>query len=115
MACNRIQGAGDNEILPPNPNLSFTLKKAELAVFDHQVNQLYRDFEIVIGLAEVCLCHFHHFMIHKFMSKLQFQRITIVENNVVLYIYILISIFFMLFKYIFAFFLFIIILFSFSF
>jgi len=53
MACNAMFGAGWNgQINPPEPNRFFTLKKAEIALFDRLAFDLMYDFYIVMECAK---------------------------------------------------------------
>ena len=54
MACNGTEGAGAGfTIAPPDPNRTYTLSTAEIAVMDRKVYELLRDFDVIIGLAKV--------------------------------------------------------------
>ncbi len=54
MACNGCFGAGAGmQIAPPDPNATFTVSQAEIAVIDKNVYNLLFDLEILIGLVEV--------------------------------------------------------------
>ena len=59
MACNKLFGAGkDGTINPPEPNLIFTLEKAEIAVMDLDVHHLLVDMELLTDLVKVTLSQF---------------------------------------------------------
>ncbi|KAL3883418.1 hypothetical protein ACJMK2_029685 [Sinanodonta woodiana] len=52
MACNGLFGTGDNGMInPPNPNRTFTLSRAEVAVFDRAVYNLVREVELLHDMA----------------------------------------------------------------
>ena len=54
MACNGLFGAGaGSQISPTDPNCTFALSKCHLAVVDHDVRRLMRDFEVLIGMVMV--------------------------------------------------------------
>ncbi len=56
MACNEIFGAGEgSQIAPPNLNKYFALSKCGIAIVDRDIRHLLRDFEVIIGLAQVRL------------------------------------------------------------
>ncbi|XP_077173478.1 alpha-mannosidase 2C1 [Paroedura picta] len=53
FACNGLFGAGGSSMIaPPNPDKTFSLQKAELAVFNRDVHELLVDFEILLGMAQ---------------------------------------------------------------
>ncbi|ELU16163.1 hypothetical protein CAPTEDRAFT_182455 [Capitella teleta] len=53
MACNGLFGAGHgSQIAPPDPNASFTLKSAHIAVRDELVHQLWLDFQVLFGFIQ---------------------------------------------------------------
>lgn len=53
VACNSMFGAGDNGYInPPDPNKTFTLKTAKLAVFREEIYQLLIDFDVLIGVVK---------------------------------------------------------------
>ncbi|XP_062819613.1 alpha-mannosidase 2C1 isoform X1 [Anolis carolinensis] len=54
VACNGLFGAGkDSMIAPPDPNKKFSLRKAELAVYNRDVHELLVDFEILLDMAKL--------------------------------------------------------------
>ncbi|KAG2387848.1 hypothetical protein C9374_001442 [Naegleria lovaniensis] len=70
MACNAMFGNGWNgQINPPDPNRYFTLKKAEIALFDRLAFDLMYDFKIVMECAK------------EFDSKRQRAREAIITGN----------------------------------
>ena len=53
VACNDLFGAGAGGMInPPDPKKMFSVKKAEIALFDRQVFDLFTDFEILYGMAK---------------------------------------------------------------
>ncbi|XP_013784457.2 alpha-mannosidase 2C1-like [Limulus polyphemus] len=53
MACNTAFGAGSTGLIsPPCPNQYFTLKLAEIAVFDRKVYGLLVDLEVLLGMVK---------------------------------------------------------------
>ncbi|KAM4826308.1 alpha-mannosidase 2C1 [Thomomys bottae] len=53
VACNSLLGAGkDSMIAPPDPDRTFQLSRAELAVFRRDVHQLLMDLELLLGIAK---------------------------------------------------------------
>lgn len=54
LACNGLFGAGQgSQIAPPDPNRKYTLHKAELTVFNHEVQDLLTDFEMLVDIVKV--------------------------------------------------------------
>ncbi|XP_053320714.1 alpha-mannosidase 2C1 [Spea bombifrons] len=54
MACNGLFGAGQGGMIAPvDPHKMFSLQKAELAVFNRDVQELLLDFEIIYDLARL--------------------------------------------------------------
>ena len=54
MACNDVFGAGKgNQIAAPDPDKTYTLKKAEIATFDPLVYNLLMDMQLLLGMAKV--------------------------------------------------------------
>lgn len=54
MACNGLFGAGQGGMIGPvDPNKTFTLQKAELAVYNRNVEELLLDFEILYDMARL--------------------------------------------------------------
>ncbi|XP_075713979.1 alpha-mannosidase 2C1 isoform X2 [Rhinoderma darwinii] len=52
MACNGLFGAGEGGLIAPvDPKKTFTLQRAELAVFNRDVQELLLDFEILYDMA----------------------------------------------------------------
>ncbi|KAF4081342.1 hypothetical protein AMELA_G00160170 [Ameiurus melas] len=54
LACNGLFGAGQGSMIAaPDPNRKYTLHKAELVVFNHDVQELLTDFEMLVDLVKV--------------------------------------------------------------
>ncbi|XP_068131706.1 alpha-mannosidase 2C1 [Hyperolius riggenbachi] len=54
MACNGLFGAGQGGMIAPDdPNRTFTLQKAQLAIFNRNVEELLLDFEILYNMAKL--------------------------------------------------------------
>uniref|UniRef100_A0A8D2KRH3 Alpha-mannosidase Ams1-like N-terminal domain-containing protein n=1 Tax=Varanus komodoensis TaxID=61221 RepID=A0A8D2KRH3_VARKO len=54
VACNGLFGAGKGSMIaPPDPDKRFSLRKAELVVFNREVHELLVDFEILRDMATV--------------------------------------------------------------
>uniref|UniRef100_A0A8C5QTT5 alpha-mannosidase n=1 Tax=Leptobrachium leishanense TaxID=445787 RepID=A0A8C5QTT5_9ANUR len=54
MACNGLFGAGQGSMIAPvDPRKTFTLQKAELAVFRRDVQELLLDFEVIYDMAKL--------------------------------------------------------------
>lgn len=54
MACNGLFGAGQGSMIAaPDPNRMFSVQKAELAVFNRDVQELLTDFEMLIDIVKV--------------------------------------------------------------
>ncbi|XP_077120078.1 alpha-mannosidase 2C1 [Ranitomeya variabilis] len=54
MACNGLFGAGQGGMIAPvDPKKTFTLQRAELAVFNRDVQELLLDFEILYDMARL--------------------------------------------------------------
>lgn len=54
MACNGLFGAGQGSMIAPvDPKKVFTLQRAELAIFNRDVQELLLDFEILYDMARV--------------------------------------------------------------
>ncbi|XP_069837923.1 alpha-mannosidase 2C1 isoform X2 [Dendropsophus ebraccatus] len=54
MACNGLFGAGKGSMIAPvDPKKTFTLQKAELAIFNRDVQELLLDFEILYDMARL--------------------------------------------------------------
>lgn len=63
VACNQLFGAGQGSMIAaPDPNRMFSVKKAELVVFNRHVQELLTDFEMMTDIVKVrsqkCLCSF---------------------------------------------------------
>ncbi|KAG9341240.1 hypothetical protein JZ751_019681 [Albula glossodonta] len=55
LACNGLFGAGQGSMIAaPDPERKFTLQKAELVVFNHDVRELLTDFEMLVDIVK-CL------------------------------------------------------------
>uniref|UniRef100_T1IQW1 alpha-mannosidase n=1 Tax=Strigamia maritima TaxID=126957 RepID=T1IQW1_STRMM len=53
IACNEMFGASTTGLVgPPDPNRYFTLKMADIAVFDRQINGLIQDLKCLTGIAK---------------------------------------------------------------
>ncbi|KAJ1651151.1 Glycoside hydrolase, 38 vacuolar alpha mannosidase [Dispira simplex] len=53
MACNDLFGAGGSDIInPPDPNRTYCLSRAQLAVNNVTARELWRDFEIIRGMVD---------------------------------------------------------------
>ncbi|XP_076863631.1 alpha-mannosidase 2C1 [Brachyhypopomus gauderio] len=54
LACNGLFGAGQGSaIAPPDLNRKFTLQKAELVVFNRDVQELLTDFEMLVDIVKL--------------------------------------------------------------
>lgn len=54
LACNGLFGAGQGSMIAaPDPNKKYTLHKAELVVFNHDVQDLLTDFEMLVDIVKV--------------------------------------------------------------
>lgn len=54
LACNGLFGAGQGSMIAaPDPNRKYTLHKAELVVFNQDVQELLTDFEMLVDLVKV--------------------------------------------------------------
>ncbi|XP_063782374.1 alpha-mannosidase 2C1 [Pseudophryne corroboree] len=54
MACNSLFGAGQGGMIAPvDPHKTFTLQKAELAIFHRDVEELILDFEVLYSMAKL--------------------------------------------------------------
>jgi len=54
MACNRMFGAGEGDnIFPPNPDLSFTLRRCDVRTLDKAVFDLCCDFAVMSDVVKV--------------------------------------------------------------
>lgn len=54
VACNQLFGAGQGStIAAPDPNRMFSVKKAELVVFNRDVQELLTDFEMMTDIVKV--------------------------------------------------------------
>lgn len=63
VACNQLFGAGQGSMIAaPDPNRMFSVKKAELVVFNRDVQELLTDFETMTDIVKVqpqkCLSFF---------------------------------------------------------
>lgn len=53
MACNDLFGAGSPTMISaPNPDKMFTLKKADIAVYDREVDSLVTDLQLLVDMAK---------------------------------------------------------------
>lgn len=53
MACNGLFGAGQGSMIAaPDPNRTFSVQKAELVVFNHDVQELLTDFEMLLDIVK---------------------------------------------------------------
>lgn len=63
LACNGLFGAGNGSMIAaPDPNRKYTLHKAELVIFNRDVQELLTDFEMLVDIVKVrgtveMLCH----------------------------------------------------------
>lgn len=54
LACNGLFGAGQGSMIAaPDPNKKYTLHKAELVVFNQDVQDLLTDFEMLVDIVKV--------------------------------------------------------------
>lgn len=54
LACNQLFGAGQGSMISaPDPNRMFSVKKAELVVFNRGVQELLTDFETLTDIVKV--------------------------------------------------------------
>lgn len=54
VACNQLFGAGQGSMIAaPDPNRMFSVKKAELVVFNRDVQELLTDFEMMTDIVKV--------------------------------------------------------------
>ena len=54
MACNKVLGVGDGDFIkPPKSDKQFTLRRAEILIFDRKVYDLLLDFEVLIDIIKV--------------------------------------------------------------
>lgn len=54
LACNGLFGAGNGSMIAaPDPNRKYTLHKAELVVFNKDVQELLTDFEMLVDIVKV--------------------------------------------------------------
>ena len=54
MACNGLFGAGIHGMISPtDPNQTYTLSKADVAIFDRDVAELFWDLQIMYEMAKV--------------------------------------------------------------
>uniref|UniRef100_A0A914UM73 Glycoside hydrolase family 38 central domain-containing protein n=1 Tax=Plectus sambesii TaxID=2011161 RepID=A0A914UM73_9BILA len=54
VAANELFGAGNNGMIqPPDPNKTFPLNKAHIAVFNRHVYEVLMDFDILMGMAKL--------------------------------------------------------------
>ena len=54
MACNGLFGAGQGSMIAaPDPNRKFSVQKAELVVFNRDVQEMLTDFEMLIDIVKV--------------------------------------------------------------
>lgn len=61
MACNGLFGAGQGSMIAaPDPNRIFSVQKAELVVFNHDVSELLTDFEMLVDIVKVYLYRTGH-------------------------------------------------------
>uniref|UniRef100_A0A2R5LBB2 alpha-mannosidase n=1 Tax=Ornithodoros turicata TaxID=34597 RepID=A0A2R5LBB2_9ACAR len=52
MACNTLFGAGSPTMIsPPDPNKQFTLKQADIAIFDREIDALVTDIQILVDIS----------------------------------------------------------------
>ena len=62
LACNGLFGAGQGSMIAaPDPNRKYTLQKAELVVFNRDVQELLTDFEMLVDIVKVRDCVSHDF------------------------------------------------------
>lgn len=61
LGCNGLFGAGQGSMIaPPDPNRRFSVQKAELVVFNRDVQELLTDFEMLVDVVKVRMPHHHH-------------------------------------------------------
>lgn len=54
VACNGLFGAGQGSMIAaPDPSRKYTLQKAELVVFNREVQELLTDFEMLVDIVKV--------------------------------------------------------------
>ena len=54
VACNGLFGAGQGSMIAaPDPNRKFSVQKAQLVVFNREVQELLTDFEMLVDLVKV--------------------------------------------------------------
>uniref|UniRef100_A0A8B9KDL5 alpha-mannosidase n=1 Tax=Astyanax mexicanus TaxID=7994 RepID=A0A8B9KDL5_ASTMX len=54
LACNGLFGAGQGSMIAaPDPNRKYTLQKAELVVFNREVQELLTDFEMLLDIVKL--------------------------------------------------------------
>lgn len=54
VACNQLFGAGKGSMIAaPDPNRMFSIKKAELVIFNRDVQELLTDFETLTDVVKV--------------------------------------------------------------
>ncbi|XP_062847801.1 alpha-mannosidase 2C1 [Trichomycterus rosablanca] len=54
LGCNGLFGAGQGSMIAaPDPNRKYSLQKAELVVFNRDVQELLTDFEMIVDIAKV--------------------------------------------------------------
>lgn len=56
MACNGLFGAGQGSMIAaPDPNRKFSVQKAQLVVFNRDVQEVLTDFEMLVDIVKVQL------------------------------------------------------------
>lgn len=56
VACNGLFGAGQGSMIAaPDPNRKFSVQKAQLVVFNRDVQEVLTDFEMLVDIVKVQL------------------------------------------------------------